>query len=144
MKNLNNIILTASLILVSFFSFAQEQETVTLVCSKNLHGATDVVLDLNGTVTTSFWDKDYVRITIQIKSNGISKEVIRYLMTQKRFNVSGMRVSDYIFEISMPNIELPAFINGQKIQEEVSYHVILPHYTLAEQHTDLIAMSTEE
>ena len=142
MKNLKSIFLTILLTLISTLSFAQDQETVTLVCSKNLHGATEVLLDLDGEVTTEFWDKDYVRVVIQIKSNGVSKEVVKHLMTTKRFNVSGMRINENTFELSMPNITLSAFINGQKLQEEVSFQLFLPHYTHIMRHSELLAANT--
>ncbi len=142
MKNLKNLTLTTTLILIGFFSFAQEQETVTFVCTKNLHGATDVLLDLNGDITTEFWDKDYVRVVIQIKSNGATKEVIKHLMTEKRFNISGMKITENTFEISMPNIYLPAFINGQEFQEEISFQVFLPHYTLVMRQSEMLAANS--
>jgi hypothetical protein len=142
MKNLINAILTSLLILTTLFSYAQESETVTLVCSKDLHGATDVFLDLNGEVTTEFWDKDYIRVVIQIKSNGVSREVVKHLMTIKRFNVSGMRINENTFELSMPNIDLPAFINGQELQEDLSFQLFLPHYTLVMMQSELLAKNT--
>ncbi|MFT5165125.1 MAG: hypothetical protein ACI8P3_000349 [Saprospiraceae bacterium] len=137
MKNLKSISLVILITLTSTLAFTQEQATATMACAKNLFGATEILLDLNGEVNTEFWDKDYVRVVIQIKSNGVTKEAIKHLISKKRFTISGMRITDSIFEISMPNIDLPVLINGQEFHEELSFQIFLPQTTFVTMASDL-------
>ena len=143
MKILKNTTFAITLMLISSITFAQENATITYVCSKNIQGATEVLFDLNGEVTTEFWNNDYAKVVIHIKANGASKEVIKHLMTQKRFNLSGYKSSQETYEISMPYIDLPAFINGNEFKEELSFQLFLPHYTLATRNTNLIAKNAK-
>jgi len=130
MKNSKNVLLTTALILIASFSFAQEQETVTLVSSKNLNGATEVFVDLQGNVQTESWDKDFIRIVLEIKTNGVTREVIKHLMTKKRFKVSSYKEGQDSLQLSNPNLTLPVYINGKRLKESVSYTIFAPRNVL--------------
>ena len=131
MKNLKSISLALFITLTSTLAFAQELTPVTIAYSNSLNGATEVFIDLNGQVSTEFWDKDYIKVIMQIKAKGVSKKVIKYLISKKRFFITGKKISDTLYKISMPNINKPIFINGQEIQEELSFQIFLPHHTLS-------------
>jgi Mn-containing catalase len=130
MKNLKNVLLTTALILMGLFSFAQEQETITLVSSKNLNGATEVFVDLHGNVQAEIWNKDYIRIVLEIKTNGVTREVVKHLMTKKRFKISSYKKDQNSLKLSNPNIVLPVYINGRRLKEDVNYKIFVPRNTL--------------
>ena len=109
MKNLKSISLALFITITSTLTFAQELTPVTIAYSNSLHGATEVFIDLNGQVSTEFWDKDYIKVVMQIKSKGISKKVIKYLISKNRFFISGKKITDTIYKLSMPNINKPIF-----------------------------------
>ena len=126
MKTSKNISLATLLTLLSTLSFAQEQEIISLVSSKNLHGATEVFVELHGSVQAEIWDKDYIRIVLVIKTNGVTKEVIKHLMTKKRFKISSYKTDENCLQLLNPNIELPVYINGRELKEDVNYQIFVP------------------
>ncbi len=132
MKTPKNLFLTSLLVLLfSAFSFAQEPTIVTLVSSKNIQNAVELVVDLDGEIITDTWNKDaVVRIEIEIKTNDVSKEVIKHLISKRRFAVNVLTLEDGSTTIYMPNIEFPVYINGHRLSEVISYRLLVPEDVL--------------
>ncbi len=126
MKNSKNVLLTTVLTLLGLFSFAQDQETVTLISSKNLYGATQVFVDLYGNVQTESWDQDFIRIVLKVKTNGVTREVVKHLMTKKRFKITSFKKDLSCLQLSNPNLTLPVYINGKRLKEDVNYTIFAP------------------
>jgi len=136
MNNLKNISLAILLTLVSTFAFAQKQETMTLVSSKNLDGATEVFVDFRGNVQVASWDKDYIGIVLEIKTNGITKEVIKHLISKKHFKISSYKTDQNSLHLSNPNIVFPVYINGRWLKEDNTYQLFVPRNTFVTIKTD--------
>jgi len=131
--------LTIVLTLLCAVAFAQEPETVTLICKGELNGATELLLNFEGEVSTEIWDEDYAQLAIQIRSKGANKEVIRHLIIQKRYEIAGIRINENTYELSMPNVKFPAYVNGEEFEEEVSFHFYLPAYVRVREKAEVIA-----
>lgn len=139
MKNLNIVLLITSFIFMSLFANAQAQETVTLVSSKNLHGATEIIFDLQGEVKTESWDRDFIRIVIEIKTKGVKKETIKHLIAKGHFKIASSKTSNNNLELLSPNVLMPVYINGQKLRKDISYQVFVPQNTAVIIKTDELA-----
>ena len=131
MKTLKNIFLSFLLILFSVFSFAQilvkEPATVTLVSSKNIHEANELVVDLDGHIITEIWSRDdIVRIEMEIKANEVTRNVIKHLVRKNRFHVKMEKLEDGSVFLSMPKLEQEIYINGRRLSEDISYRLLVP------------------
>ncbi len=126
MKTLKNLCLSILLVCLTILTYAQEPATITLVSSKNLNGATELVVDLDGEFTTDTWTKDYVRIEIEIKANDVSREVIKHLIRKARFCIKTQNIDSESMRLYMPNLQLPVYINGKKLSEDISYKISVP------------------
>ena len=127
MKTPKKVISTTVLILMVLFSYAQNQEKITLVSSKNLNGANTLFVDLYGKVQTESWDKDFVRIILEIKTKGVTREVVKHLVSKKRFYINSYKTDQTSLKLSNPNISLPVYINGRQLKEDINYKLYIPH-----------------
>ena len=131
MKTFKNLFILLLLILFSSFSYPDEPAVVTLVSSKNINDASELVVDFDGEVITNTWKKDsQVRIEIQIKTNDMSREVVKYLVTKRRFIIKTQTQDDGSVLLFMPNLKLPVFINGRRLSEDISYRLLVPENVL--------------
>ena len=131
MKTLKNLFLALFLILFSSFSFPGEPAVVTLVSSRNIKDASELVVDFDGEVITDTWSKNsQVRIEMEIKTNDMSREVVKYLVTKRRFVVKTLTQDDGSVLLFMPNLKLPVFINGRRLSEDISYRLLVPENVL--------------
>ncbi len=131
MKTLKNLFLSTLVILFGVFSYAQdampEPAIVTLISSKNVKDASELVVDLDGDIYTDKWKKDnIVRIEIEIKANDITREVVKHLVKKGRFRVKTRQLENGSVLIYMPNVKLPAYINGRLLSEDISYKLLIP------------------
>ena len=131
MKTLKSSFVTILVTLFVTFSFAQEPATVTLVSSKNIKDASELVVDLDGEIITETWNKDaIVRIVIEIKADDVTREVVKHLIAERRFVVRTLPLEDGATLIYMPNVKLPAYINGVPVSENISYRLLVPENVL--------------
>ena len=126
MKTLKNLCLSTLLVCLTILTYAQEPATITLVSSKNLNGAVELVVDLDGEINTETWTKDYDRIEIEIKANDVSREVIKHLIRKGRFLLKTQNNDSVSMRLYMPNLQLPVYINGNKLSEDISYKITVP------------------
>ena len=131
MKTFKNLFILLLFILFSSFSYPDEPAVVTLVSSKNIKDANELVVDFDGEVITNTWKKDsQVRIEMEIKTNDMSREVVKYLVTKRRFIIKTQTQDDGSVLLFMPNLKLPVFINGRKLSEDISYRLLVPENVL--------------
>ena len=131
MKTMKNLILSLLLILFSSFSYPGEPAIVTLVSSKNIKDASELVVDFDGEVITDIWHKDsQVRIEMEIKVNDVSRAVVKYLVTKRRFVIKTQTQEDGSLLLFMPNLNLPVYINGRRLLEDISYRLLVPDNVL--------------
>ncbi len=132
MKTLKNLSLTIMLIIYSSFSYAQDDASLTtLVSSKNIKDAGELVVDFDGEIITDTWNKDaLVRIVMEIKSDDVTKEVVKYLVSEGRFMIKIKHLDDGSVALYMPNIKKEIYINGQRLSEDISYQLFVPENVL--------------
>ena len=116
------------LIFFSAFSYNNEPTIITIVSSKNIKKASELIVDFEGEIVTDTWNKDeYVRIEMEIKVEEIGIESIRYIKSElRRYLVKKMKVNDESVMLSMPNLKDSIIINGRILKEEIYYRLLVP------------------
>jgi hypothetical protein len=122
MKNLLTFI---TLILATSFTYGQTEKTV--VKTFNLQGSTSVVLDLNGDVEVQEWSESTLRIHMNIKLENSNVHMLKYLLTQGRYNLK-LDNTDTGVMITSPGRDKDVVINkeGDTLSETVTYTVFVP------------------
>jgi hypothetical protein len=122
MKNLLTLI---TLILATSFTYGQTEKTV--VKTFNLQGSTSVVLDLNGDVEVQEWSESTLRIHMNIKLENSNVHMLKYLLTQGRYNLK-LDNTDTGVMITSPGRDKDVVINkeGDTLSETVTYTVFVP------------------
>jgi len=126
MKTLKFQILPIMLILSSTFFYAQKQSKLTLSNFQDIYNANALIMNLEGEIITKNWNKDYVLIQMEIRANDVSLEVAKYLVSKERFCLRLLPLEDGSLVLYMPNFQLPVYINGQRLAEDISYQVFVP------------------
>ncbi len=126
MKTLKFQILPIMLILSSTFFYAQKQSKLTLSNFQDIYNASALIMNLDGEIITKNWNKDYVLIQMEISANDVSLEVAKYLVSKERFCLKLLPLKDGSLVLYMPNFQLPVYINGQRLAEDISYQVFVP------------------
>jgi hypothetical protein len=132
MKTLKNLSLTLLLVVYSLFSYAQDEPSITtLVSSKNIKDAGELVVDFDGEIITDTWNKDaLVRIVMEIKSDDMTKEVVKYLVSEGRFFIKTKHLDDGSVALFMPNIKKEIYINGSRLSEDITFQLFVPENVL--------------
>ena len=117
-------------ILFSLFQLAtmqaQHSGKLTLTsCYKNVETFT-LDMELEGDLDVTYWDKDYVKIEIQIKSDNGNASILRYLNSLGRYLVDYSSDKYATTMISMPNLPKRVTVNGKKYCEELTFKVYVP------------------
>ena len=127
MKTLKKLLLSSLVLLLSAFTVNNEPAVVTLVSSKNIQSASELIVDFDGEIMTDTWSKDkLVRIEMEIKVDDVSREVVKHLVTKRRFAIEKEAIGDGVVLLSMPNLKLPVYINGRLLTEDISYRLLVP------------------
>ena len=98
-----------------------------MISSKNIKDASELIVDFDGEIITQKWQKDeQVRIEMEIKVNEVSREVVKHLVTKRRFVIKSEILEDGSVLLFMPNLKLPVYINGRQLAEDISYRLMVP------------------
>jgi hypothetical protein len=131
MKTLISLFLSFLIILFSSFSYDGEPAVVTLVSSKNIKDASELVVDFDGEVITDTWHKgSQVRIEMEIKVNEVGRAEVKHLVTKRRFVIKSQIRDNGSVLLFMPNLNLPVYINGRRLSEDIRYRLSVPENVL--------------
>lgn len=128
MKNLFTFII---IILATSITYGQTEKTV--VKTFNLQGNSSVVLNLNGAVEIKEWSESTLRVHMNIKLNNSNVHMLKYLLTQGRYNLKLENTSRGLV-LTSPGREQDVVINknGDILSETVNYTVFVPHNVTTE------------
>ena len=101
------------MILLSFYAEAQEPATIILGIAPETNGTSELVTELQGEVTFTSWDKDYVHIEMKIKATDASLEVAKYLISRERFCIKTKYLDDgsQVFSCQISNFRYTSMAN---------------------------------
>jgi len=114
------------MLFLSSFAYAQNQATLVLGIAQEIEDAKELVADLNGAITSTTWDEDYVHIEMRIKAKDINLEIAKYLISVEHFCLRAYQFDNGSVVLFMPNYKLPVYINGEKLSEETSFEIFVP------------------
>ena len=128
MKNLFTFII---IIFVTSFMYGQTEKTV--VKTFNLQGNNSIILNLDGAVEIKEWNESTLRVYMNIKLNNSTVHMLKYLLTQGRYNLK-LENSSKGFMMTSPGRKQNVVINknGDILSETVTYTVFVPHNVTTE------------
>ena len=103
-------------------AWAQSQKT--LVKSIPIEGAS-IVASLEGTVETTEWDKDFVRVTATVDVKNFNEDILKRLFSVGRYEIVAT-TKDGVTTLMMPKLATKVTIRGQQLLEEVTYEISVP------------------
>lgn len=116
------VFLVASLTLSSA---AQQPPLLTLVNSMVSFDATEIVLHLDGNVDINYWNKDYLKIEMDVESSNLTREQLRSLVKLGYLNVKTIGSANGV-AVCMPTEVIPITVNGVKPVYRLSFRLFVP------------------
>lgn len=112
--------------LLSTVSFSQSGLQKTLI-STVLPGESNMVfLDLPGEVEVAVWDRNYIKVEIDVQTNLKNDEVFNYLKETGRYQVSKAYNSYYFLVLNLENVQEKVKVNGIALEESFKFKVTMP------------------
>jgi hypothetical protein len=121
MKNL----ITLLILVFAIATNLQAQAEKTLVKSIALEGTTAATVTLPGEVTTSEWDKDFIRVTATINVLNFDENITKRLVIVGRYELK-TALKDGKMTIEMPKVSNLVTIRGTQLQETFSFELNVP------------------
>ncbi len=125
---MKKVIITS--ILISLFQlvtmYGQQTGELTLTSNFKVSNELRLDLELEGEISTEYWNKEYVKIEIQIKSDVEKLSVLRCLKSQGRFKVEYTPQRFASILVSMPNLYKTITVNNRKYTEQMTFKVYVP------------------
>jgi hypothetical protein len=115
-----------TLIFTAFLSatgFAQAEKM--LVKSIDLNGNSSLTAILNGAVSVSEWDKDYIRVTTKIELLNFNNSILDKLVTAGRYEIE-LKNDNGTLSLTMPKTQKDVLIKGILLEEHLSYEISIP------------------
>lgn len=112
--------------LLSASTFAQSGLQKTLI-STVLPGESNMVfIDLPGEVEVEIWDRDYIKVEIDVQTNLRNEEVFNYLKESGRYNVNKAFNTYYFLILNLSNTNEEVTVNKIALEEAFKFKVMVP------------------
>lgn len=111
----------------SLLSPALSQVEKTFVKSFKAEGLQEVALDLNGPVEIRTWPDQLVRVQMTIRAS-LPEATLMSLLRAGRYNIAGQQTGG-ILKVTLPDMAREILLNGERIDEQVSFVVFVPDET---------------
>ena len=121
-------ILFTILMLVVLLSVSFAQEGLQKVFTTVVHpGESNMVFfDLPGEVEVKVWDRDYIKVEIDVATNLKNEEVLEYLKESGRYNIEKGYNTYYLMVLNIPNINEEVLVNRIALEESFKFRVTVP------------------
>ena len=113
-------------VLFSTVTFAQSGLQKTLITSVLPGESNMVFFDLPGEVEVEVWDRNYIKVEIDIQTNLKNEEVFNYLNESGRYQVTKGYNSYYFLIINLGNIKEEVSVNQIALEESFKFKVTVP------------------
>lgn len=116
-------------LIISLFltaTFAQRGLHKTLIATVEPGESNMVFLNLPGEVETQVWDRNYIRIEIELTTNLDNEEVFEYLKKTRRYQVEKSYNNYYSIVLNLPNLMEEIFVNGKALAESFKFKIMTP------------------
>lgn len=118
-------VITLLLLVCSIVVCTNAQAERTLIKSLPLNEATAVKLDLLGRVTVKKWDKDFIRLTVDIQLQNFNETILKHLIEVGRYDLVTDQTAGQLL-VAMPNIAKTVTIRGTELRERFEYTIAVP------------------
>ena len=118
-------VITLLLLVCSIVVCTNAQAEKTLIKSLPLNEATAVKLDLLGRVTVKKWDKDFIRLTVDIQLQNFNETILKHLIEVGRYDLVTDQTAGQLL-VAMPNIAKTVTIRGTELRERFKYTIAVP------------------
>ncbi len=109
-----------------YFALSTNAQEATLVSQVQMQEANHMVLHLSGNIYTTYWERDYVQVKMEISSNLDSRTVIKHLIAKGRYKIQHNQYDDTII-VSMPNMKTEVFVNDIAFYDAIKFKVYVPY-----------------
>ena len=126
MKTRNYFFTILTISLLSTSTFAQSGLQKTLISSILPGESTMVFLDLPGEVEVEVWDRNYIKVEIDVQTNLKNEEVFNYLNESGRYHVTKDFNLYYFMVLNLSNTNEEVTVNKIALQENFKFKVFVP------------------
>ncbi len=86
-----------------------------------------VVFALHGEVLLNKWEKENIRILVNVKTPEVADKVLDALVRMGRYNIEAqLHEEERVLIIDMPRTENAVIINAEELFEKISFEVYMP------------------
>lgn len=116
-------VLWSSCALVAQKELIQRQTFAKLL--KNTPGIEEVCIAIPGEVQFEYWDKPYIRSALMVEAKGISRELMKSIVTTGRYRLEGIRIGQEYW-IHANRLRKQIVVNGRRLSETYRINLKLP------------------
>lgn len=141
MKKHTFLLATAFISLLSTNISAQDSPLLHLVSDMASGGAAQITLHVDAAVEVACWDRDYLKVEIQVTQSNLNPAQLKSLATMGFFKVEAFGNAANLV-LNMPGQLIPVQVNGRRPANEMTFKITVPRYTTVMRHgepTDLLA-----
>jgi len=121
MKN----VFTLLILVFGIVATTQAQVEKTLVKSVALEASANLTVALPGAVEVEEWDKDFVRVTTNLKVENMNENIVKQLVIVGRYNVETATEGQAIV-ITMPKVANLVTVKGVSLKEVLTFNIAAP------------------
>ncbi len=129
-----------TIIIISFLATATTAQTglqKIFVSSVVPNVSNKVSFELPGKVETGFWDRKYIKVEIDVKTNLKNNRVFNYLNESGRYKIEKGYDDFCCLVLNLPNIKDKITVNGNDLEESFKFKVMIPWDMEIKQENDL-------
>jgi len=131
MKNLKYALLSSVIFLCSNIILAQQKTSICFVNTiKNQNDF--VILNMGDDTETTEWDKNYIRVLVNVEAKNISRGTLKYLARTGRYKVLTKQGESFL-QLSNPTLSKYIKVGGIDLNEKISYQIFVPRNTNVKQ-----------
>lgn len=115
-------------VLLGFFAStatAQAPNSMTLVTSVALKGATHLAFMPEGDVETTYWDEEHAKVEINIDGQGLSRTQLKALIPLGVFNLETKTTGNSAV-MALPGLDRFIYIKGKEFAPSMTFRITLP------------------
>ena len=106
--------------------FAQSGLQKTLISTVVPGEYNMVFFDLPGEVEVDVWDRDYIKVEIDVQTNLENEKVFNYLQESGRYHVTKDYNTYYFMVLNLSNLKEEITVNNVALEESFKFKVMVP------------------
>ncbi len=112
-------------------SSSPEGQEVKIATPIAMQGEGKVIINLDDHCYTTFWEKDYIRVQIEVKTNLSKRTTLTHLIAQERYKCKRTTYGQTAM-LSFPELKKQVHINSKQLEEVIAIKITVPYGTKVE------------